>query len=82
MRSNHSDLEVRLCAARACFADERFAQALNHLQLIRQADVALAASLQIDLQRAMARWNRHTRDLNLPLVRRLDAAYDRLKRGG
>ena len=39
----------------------------------------LAARLQIDIQRSMERWNRHTRDLNMPLTRRLNAAYEMTK---
>jgi hypothetical protein len=37
-------------------------------------DTATAARLQIELQRAMERWTRHTRELNKPLLRRLSAA--------
>lgn len=36
----------------------------------------LAARLQTDIQRSMERWNRHTRDLNMSLIRRLNAAYE------
>lgn len=39
----------------------------------------LAAELRIELQRSMDRWNRHTRDINAALVRRLDAAYAQAK---
>lgn len=35
----------------------------------------LAARLQQEVQRASDRWNRHTRELNRPLLARLDAAY-------
>jgi hypothetical protein len=35
----------------------------------------LAAKLQIELQQSMDRWNRHTRELNKPLIRRLNAAF-------
>lgn len=38
-----------------------------------------AASLQIDIQHSVERWNRHTRELNMPLLRRLDAAYATVK---
>lgn len=37
-------------------------------------DIALAARLQPDLERAMARWSRLTRELNAPTLRRLSAA--------
>lgn len=40
-------------------------------------DTATSARLQIELQRSMDRWNRHTRELNKPLLRRLNAAFDR-----
>lgn len=39
----------------------------------------LAARLRVDLQRSMERWNRHTRELNMPLTRRLNAAYELAK---
>jgi hypothetical protein len=39
-------------------------------------DTATSARLQIELQRAMERWNRHTRELNKPLLRRLNAAFE------
>ncbi len=39
-------------------------------------DTATAARLQIELQRAMERWSRHTRELNKPLLRRLSAALE------
>jgi hypothetical protein len=38
-------------------------------------DTATSARLQVELQRSMERWNRHTRELNRPLLRRLDAAF-------
>ena len=38
-------------------------------------DAALAARLRVDADRAMQRWDRHTRELNRPLIRRLDAAF-------
>jgi hypothetical protein len=36
----------------------------------------LAARLQIEVQRATERWNCQTRELNLPMLRRLEAAYE------
>ena len=39
-------------------------------------DRELAARLQIEVQRAMERWNRHTKELNRSMLRRLDAAYE------
>lgn len=39
----------------------------------------LVARLQIEIQRSMARWGRHTRELNAPLLARLDAAYTAAK---
>jgi len=38
-------------------------------------DFDTATRLQVDVQRATERWNRHTKDLNRPLIRRLEAAY-------
>lgn len=40
-------------------------------------DVATSARLQVELQRSMDRWNRHTRELNKPLLRRLNASFER-----
>jgi hypothetical protein len=42
-------------------------------------DRTLAGQLQIEIQRSMDRWNRHTRELNLPLVHRPEAAYALVK---
>ena len=39
-------------------------------------DSATVAKLQGELDQAMKRWNRHTRELNMPLVRRLSAANE------
>jgi hypothetical protein len=39
-------------------------------------DTATSARLQVELQRSMDRWNRHTRELNKPLLRRLNAAFE------
>ena len=36
----------------------------------------LAARLQAEVQRMTERWNRQTRELNLPTLRRLEAAYE------
>ncbi|MCL1860876.1 MAG: tetratricopeptide repeat protein [Proteobacteria bacterium] len=36
----------------------------------------LAARLQVEVQRTTERWNRQTRELNLPMLRRLEAAYE------
>jgi len=125
-----ADPEIRLGAARAAFAGERWHVAMEHLAFIRQTDpgfrveavsllwartlagvgrraearvefeealarfgsfevrvefaiwaiisgeIELAGRLQADIQAAMQRWNRHTRDLNRPLVGRLQAAYE------
>ena len=35
----------------------------------------LAGRLQIELQKTTDRWNRHTRQLNADLLRRLNAGY-------
>ena len=129
-----SDLEIRLGAARAYFACQRFGEAIAHLEFIRQAnagfraeqvslllaqalgmagrqtearaefesaiarfgsfesraeyaiwaatsgDTPTAARLHVELERAMERWNRHTRELNRPLLRRLSAAVEATKR--
>ena len=39
-------------------------------------DTATSARMQVELQRSMDRWNRHTRELNKPLLRRLNAAFE------
>ena len=36
----------------------------------------LAERLQTNISQAMARWSRHTRELNAPLTRRVNSAYD------
>jgi hypothetical protein len=129
-----SDLEIRLGAARASFACERFNETITHLEFIRRTnpdfradqvslllaralggagrtiearaefeaavarfgsfesraeyaiwaatagDTTTTARLRTELDSAMARWNRHTRELNKPLLRRLSAAVDNLPR--
>jgi hypothetical protein len=42
----------------------------------------VASRLKPELQRAMERWTRHTRDLNKPLVRRLNEAYAAIRADG
>jgi hypothetical protein len=49
--------------------------------LVSQED-AVAAKLQVEVQRTTERWNRMTRDLNRSVLRRLDAAYELAKRRG
>lgn len=125
-----SDLEIRLGAARAYAACNRFDDALRLLRAIRETDAsfraeeiallmgeslagagqreaagaefeaahtrfgsfqclaeyaiwaagsgdqALAERLREDVNQAMGRWNRHTRELNAPLTRRINSAYD------
>ncbi len=41
-----------------------------------QSDHATAARLQADIDQIVSRWNRHNRDLNAALLRRLQAARD------
>jgi hypothetical protein len=48
---------------------------------IMSGDTATAAKLQAELDQAMKRWNRHTRELNMHLVRRLAAATEAMKNG-
>ena len=43
-------------------------------------DTPTAARLHVELDDASRRWNRHTRELNMPLLRRLSAAVDATKR--
>lgn len=130
------DLEIRFGAARAYFARQRFAEAVGHLEFMRQAnagyrpeqvslllaqslagagrrqeaqaefesalsrfgsfdsraeyaiwaatagDRELAMRLRKEVEQSMSRWSRHTRDLNLPLLRRLEAAYAQLETRG
>ncbi|MCL2523890.1 MAG: hypothetical protein FWF20_12525 [Betaproteobacteria bacterium] len=42
----------------------------------------LAAQLQIEIQRTTERWNRQTKELHKPMLRRLDAAYEHARQGG
>lgn len=39
-------------------------------------DSGLAARLRSDAERSMQRWDKHTRELNRPLIRRLNAAFE------
>ncbi|MDR0776364.1 MAG: hypothetical protein LBE81_06970 [Azonexus sp.] len=39
----------------------------------------LAAHLQVEVQRTTDHWNRQTRDLNRPVLRRLEAAYEQAR---
>ena len=39
-------------------------------------DQQVSARLQVEVQRTTERWNRHTKDLNRSVLRRLDAAYE------
>jgi hypothetical protein len=127
------DLEIKFCASRALLECARYADAIGHLEQIRQIDVnfraekislflarALAGAqldsaahaefqsaeqrfgsfevkaeyavwawtigdqvngtrLQTELELSMKRWSRHTRELNLPLIRRLTAAKNLVK---
>lgn len=43
-------------------------------------DIALASQLYPELQSTMARWTRPTRDMNMPLIRRLNAAMELARR--
>ena len=45
-------------------------------------DAALAARLRADADRIMQRWDRPTRELNRPLIKRLDAAFAGMKSHG
>lgn len=44
-------------------------------------DKEAAERLQIEVQKTTKRWNRHTKNLNRPILRRLDAAYANQARG-
>jgi hypothetical protein len=43
-------------------------------------EIQLAHKLQNELQATMDRWNKHTHTMNLPLIRRLEAAFSRIPR--
>lgn len=45
-------------------------------------EVELSARLQIEVQRTTERWNRHTKELNRPMLRRLGAAYELARQRG
>lgn len=47
-----------------------------------RADLPLAQRLQADLDKAMSRWNKHTRELQRPLLQRLAAAKAAAERKG
>jgi hypothetical protein len=44
-----------------------------------QRETELAARLQVEIERATERWNRHTRELNAELMRRLRLAHEQTK---
>jgi hypothetical protein len=47
-----------------------------------RGDKATAARMQAEMAPIMERWNPHTRTLNMPMVRRLQAAVDEAKKRG
>jgi len=59
---------------------ERFgsfeAKAEYAIWAVLAGDTATAAPLKVEIDHAMKHWNRHTRDLNAPLIRRLNAAFE------
>lgn len=71
----------RQAEAKAVFADTvtRFgsfeSRAEYAIWAARAGEVELAEGLRRELQDTMQRWNRHTRDINQALIRRLQAAF-------
>ena len=47
---------------------------------VMKGEADLAARLQVEIQRATERWNRHTRELNDHLLRRLRLAFEQAKK--
>ena len=66
-------------------AVERFgsfeAKAEYSIWAAEKGDAAVAARFKPELTKTMDRWPRHTRDLQRPLVRRLNEAYARIGQG-
>lgn len=48
--------------------------------VLASGDTATATRLRSELDKVMKRWNRSTRELNMPMIRRLNAADEMLKR--
>ena len=73
-------------ARKAESALQRFgtAEALGEFTIwaYERADLPLAQRLQADLDKAMSRWNKHTRELQRPLLQRLAAAKATAERKG
>lgn len=65
-------------------AAERFgsfeARAEYALWALQTGDVETALGLQKEIEKSMKHWNKHTRSLNKPLTRRLDAAYGAIQK--
>lgn len=74
----HPDANTEYAAALARFGSFE-SRAEYAIWATSHGGPTLAAELRVELQRTMDRWNRHTRDLNAPLVRRVDAAYSAAK---
>jgi hypothetical protein len=64
-------------------AIERFgsfeARAEYALWALQTGDVETALGLQREIEKSMKHWNKHTRSLNKPLTKRLDAAYGAIR---
>lgn len=70
-RTTEASAEFERAAASFSSFTVRAEQAIHAWTI---GDLATARRLQAELDPLMQRWNRHTRDLNAPLVRRLTAA--------
>lgn len=74
----HQEAKIEFDAAADRFGSFE-AHAEYAVWAITAGDSATAARLQAELDRAIKRWNKHTRELNMPLIRRLNAANDAMK---
>jgi hypothetical protein len=71
-RRDDAQREFASAVARSGSFELRAEYALWALQI---GDVGTAFGLRQELENAMKHWNKHTRSLNKPLIKRLDAAY-------
>lgn len=46
----------------------------------KTGDGATANRLRAEIEASKKHWNRHTREINAPMMRRLDAAYEEAKK--
>jgi hypothetical protein len=69
----NADAKAELAAANARFASAEV-RAEYAIALVAAGEIRQATEIHDEIQRDMKRWSSHTRDLYMPVIRRLDAA--------